>query len=92
MDLKDLPKESQCYDCKHQRNCISATMYQDEGFYFNSCQRYETSGEHQLFIGSLHDAQAHCKCGWRYAVSGSRTKDEIMVEYLKHIGEYYEQK
>jgi len=89
MKLKDLPKESQCYDCKDQRNCITAKTYQDSGFYINSCPRYETSGKHQLFIKSLHDAQADCKCGWHYVYTGAMSKDEITIEYLKHIKEVY---
>ena len=38
---------------------------------------------HQLIIDSLHDAMAHCRqCGWHYAFTGERTKDEIVHEFL----------
>ena len=45
----------------------------------------ERYGGHNLEIDSLHDAMAHCKCGWSIACTGERTAKELRAEYQKHI-------
>lgn len=41
-------------------------------------------GEHALKILSLHDAQAECSgCGWYYAFTGEKTRQEVEAEYKK---------
>lgn len=41
---------------------------------------------HVLTIKSLHEAMADCSCGWHYVFTGEMTREQITVEYNKHIG------
>lgn len=42
---------------------------------------------HKLNIISLSDAQAHCSCGWSYAFTGEKTKEEIQGIHDRYIAE-----
>lgn len=41
--------------------------------------------KHDLHIDSLHDAQAHCNCGWSITCTGERTREYIEQEYKRHL-------
>ena len=41
--------------------------------------------EHELKIDSIHDAMAHCRCGWSITCTGERKADELRAEYRKHL-------
>ena len=44
---------------------------------------------HKLIIKSLHDTQAECSCGkWSMDSTGERTKEELEVEFEKHLKAY----
>lgn len=40
---------------------------------------------HELYIDCLHDAQAHCSCGWSITCTGERSKEFLQQEYNKHL-------